>query len=536
MKTRFCLLWMVLAICQMAFADVHISVSHPDTWSAEELRPYIGKTVVFDVPMVVTSNYNGYTISTRRLFHATNQALPRSSAYDNIVRLNKSGAITLNGVRGYHRCGEKIYNLRAKVNSTNSLTVLDSIWSGNTRADLEAGIPDLGDYRLQICTMNLEYYLATDYPSSGSMGPRSQAQHDKQRAKINKALTRINADAYGFVEIQQGSVASKEIADDLNKSLPGRNYTYIADNTAVSGSYTKSGYVYDSNKLRPLGRVQQIDEKVQNRKMMICFEEIDTHERFIFSVNHFKAKTSGGSGADADMNDGQGSYNASRCQEAQAVVDKYKIYREDIIDGTQHIAEKDILIMGDLNAYAKEDPIIKLLDAGMIDLHRVFHADSSYSYQYHYTGMAGYLDHALCNSSMRPQITGMAGYHINSDEDDKYTYDKSNDETMFRCSDHDPVLVGLKLDGSLTYDPTPMLNQLEVLNGKADEITIQNAYKEGQNCYYAIYDIYGRLISKAAKHPIESNLQPIEMPSAQGVYILYIYYDRDVYRKKFIVR
>lgn len=534
MKTRFCLILAVLTVCITAFADVHISVSHPETWSAEELRPYIGKTVVFDVPIVVCSNYRGYTVSTRRLFTGTNQARPRSSAYTNILRLNQSGAMNLNGVSGYHRCGEKIYNLRAKVNSTNDLTMLEGEWRGNTRAELEAGIPDLGDYRLLICTFNLEYYLATDYDPNSTMGPDNQAQHDKQRTKINKALTRINADAYGFVEIQQGSVASKEIADDLNNSIPGRNYTFIQDNTAVNGTYTKSAFVYDRNKLRPIGKVQQIDDGVQNRKMMICMEEIATHEKFIFSVNHFKAKSGSGQGGDANQNDGQGSFNATRCKEAAAVLDKYKGYRNDIIDGTRHLTEKDILIMGDLNAYGKEDPIMKFLDAGMIDLHRAFHADSSYSYQY--SGLAGYLDHAICNATLYAQVTGVAGFHINSDELDDYTYDKSNDLSMFRCSDHDPVLVGLKLDSTLTYDPTVSLNQLEVLNGMADELTIQNAYKEGQHSYYAVYDIYGRLISKAAKHPIESNLQVVEKPLAPGVYILYIYYDRDVYRKTFIVR
>lgn len=527
-------------LCQMIFAEVHISITNPETWSAEALRPYIGQTVVFDQPMVLTSNANGYTISSRRLFTPTNQALPKSSAYNTILSLNSSGAITLNGVPSVtplHRCGEKIYNLKVRVNSTQSVTWQDGQWRGNKREDLEAGIPDLGDYRLLICTMNLEYYLATDYDPSSRMGPSNQAQHDKQRTKVIKALSLINADAFGFVEIQQGSVAIKEIADDLNAKLPGRNYTFIQDNTAVNGSYTKSGYVYDRNKLRPIGKVQQINEKVQNRKMMLCFEEIETGERFIFSVNHFKAKTSSGaSGGDADRHDGQGTYNATRQVEAQAVLSRYKKYRSDIIDSEtgKHYVEKDVLIMGDLNAYAKEDPIMVFLNYGMIDLHRAFHADSSYSYQF--SGLAGYLDHAICNSSLYPQVTGVAGFHINSDENDIYTYDSSNDLSMFRCSDHDPVLVGLKLDNTLSVSSDPELNLYDVLNGESDEITLRNAYREGEKSYYAVYDIYGRQISKAHKHPIESNMQSIEKPLAPGVYILYIYYDRQVYKKKFIVR
>ena len=542
MKTRISLLGLLLFASQIILAaDVHITIDDPETWSAEALRPYIGQTVIFDQPMVLSSNYNGYTISSRRLFTPTNQELPRSTAYNTIVSLNKSGAITLNGapsVEPLHRCGEKIYNLKVTVNSTNSVTWQSGEWRGNTRADLEAGIPDLGDYRLLICTMNLEYYLVTQYDPSSTMGPDNQEEHEKQRTKVMKALSLINADAYGLVEIQQGPNALQEIANDLNAKLPGRNYGYISDGSKVNGTYTHSGYVYDRNKLRPIGAIQNIEEKVQNRKKLQCFEELETGEKFIFSVNHFKAKTrSGASGGDADKGDGQGTFNSTRQAEAQAVLSHYKKYRKDIIDSQtgKHYVEKDVLIMGDLNAYAKEDPIMIFLNNGMIDLHRAFHADSSYSYQF--SGLAGYLDHAICNSTLFPQVTGAAGFHINSDENDNYTYDgRWSDNSMFRCSDHDPVLVGLKLDNTLSMNPNPALNQYDVLTGESDVITIRNAFREGQSSYYAIYDIYGRLISGAAKHPIESSQQAIEMPFTPGVYILYIYYDRQVYKHKFIVR
>ena len=132
-------------------------------------------------------------------------------------------------------------------------------------------------------------------------------------------------------------------------------------------------------------------------------------------------------------------------KEAESVLFHYDIDRG-------YYGDDDILIMGDLNAYAMEDPITVLREGGMIDLHRAFHADSSYSYVYH--GYAGYLDHALCNSTLYPSVTGMVAYHINSDEKDSYAYDNSNDLTMFRCSDHDPVIVGLRLDSVRTIEAT----------------------------------------------------------------------------------
>ena len=517
-------------------AQVHIRIDDPATWSAQELLPYVGQTVVFDDPMVVCSQYgSSLTISPRRMFTPSNQARPRTDDYKSVVALNNSGAMTLTGMpyptdEPNYRCGEKIYNLTAKVNSTSSLKWIDGgVFRGNKRADLEnANIRELVhidgcDQCLLVCTMNLEYYLVENI--GGSMGPSNNAEHQRQRAKTSKALKKINADLYGFVEIEQGQKAAAEIASDLNTNLPGRNYTYINDGGSASGTYTKSAFVYDKNKLRPIGTLQNNNTRVQNRKKMICFEQISTGERFIFSVNHFKAKSGSGSGNDADMGDGQGSFNGSRKEEAQSVVNQYKRYQ-------MQIKEKDILIMGDLNAYGMEDPIYLMVnDNGMIDLHRAFHADSSYSYQF--GGLAGYLDHAISNGTLYPQVTGVAGFHINSDESDNYTYDKSSDQTMFRSSDHDPVLVGLKLDSTLVFDPSPTMNSLEVFTGDAKKLVINNAYKDGQRSFYAIYDISGVLIEL---EEIKGYMHEITLPIKSGMYIVYVYSDGQAYQRKLIVR
>ena len=427
--------------------------------------------------------------------------------YSTATHVNSSCGFTLTGVSGYHRCGEKIYNLTAKVNSTSSLSWISGTWSGNTRADLEAGLPDLGDYRLLICGFNLENY----YMTWGSMGADSYAEHQKQRAKISKALKKINADVFGLVELQQGNEAIQEIVNDLNANLPGRNYTYFTDKT--SGTLQKADYVYDANKVEPIGEEPiHIDTEVANRKKMICFREIATGEKFIYSINHFKA-----------MNTGD---EYRRVNEATAVVDYYKKYCQNA-----SIRDKDVLFMGDLNSYAKTEPIFVFTNNGMVDLHRAFHADSSYSYMF--GGMASYIDHALCNETLYPQITGMAVYTINSDENDKYTYDKSSDNTMFRCSDHDPVLVGLQLDNTKTQELSPTINSAEILKGESSTIVIKNAHTDGEKSFYAIYSINGNLL---VRQPITSLYHEVEMPTAAGVYIINIYFDGRVYQRKMIVR
>lgn len=506
-------------------AQTKVTIADPQTWKNSDLNQYRGQTIQFTTPFYVTNNYyNGsLTISPRRTFIPTNQALPLSAEYNAILSANSTGEIMLTGVSDYHRMGERLLNLTVKVSSTGSVQYQSCTWAGNTRAELEQGydinaIDMRGQHTLLVCAMNCEYYLTQNFSSRG-MGPSDAAEHQKQRTKISKALALIRADIYGLVEVQQGPDAMNEIAADLTRNT-GRNYVAINDGSSVNGTYTKSGYIYCSDVVTPHGTIRHNNTGVSNRKKTQGFTEKATGEKFIFSINHFKAKSgSSASGDNADQGDGQGTYNGDRKREAQSVLANYQkeaIYFED----------SDFLIMGDLNAYAKEDPITILREGGMIDMHRAFHADSSYSYTFR--GQAGYLDHALCNSTLYPQVTGMVAYHINSDEHDRYTYDSSDDSSMFRCSDHDPILVGLRLDSSTSTRHTePSFNNYEVFYEGATPC-IRNA----EGGYYIVYRVDGQVVTQGKITSVEQNINGL----SQGIYILNIYGQGTCLPTKLIVR
>ena len=485
-----------------------ITITNPDLWTTTEMSQFVGKEVQFTTPFYVTNNSKTgqLTIAPRRIFNPTNQALPLSTDYHSILSLNEQGTLTLTNVSGYHRIDERVHNLKVKVNAYNSLSFVSGDWRGNTRVEMEKGydleaINSRGEHNLLICYMNLEYYLVDNFGTG--YGPDSSTDHQKQRTKTSQALAKINADIYALVEIQTGQGALAELAADLTKNT-GRNFTYINDGSVTDGSFTKSGYIYCTDKVTPHGNMQHNDTYVENRKKVQGFTEKSSGEQFILSVNHFKAKSGSGSGANKDQGDGQGSYNAARVQEAKSILSNYSSY-------TSTFGDEDFLIVGDLNAYGKEDPITTLTDWGMIDLHRTFHADSSYSYVYQ--GTLGYLDHALCNSTLYPQVTGMTPYHINAPEKDAYTYNgSSNDGTMFRCSDHDPILIGLRLGKDNTT--TDITSPIYAFYYNHAIRAIENA----QGGTYTLYNIDGTI---AAQEYITSATHPL--PSlAQGIYILTI--------------
>jgi hypothetical protein len=114
--------------------------------------------------------------------------------------------------------------------------------------------------------------------------------------------------------------------------------------------------------------------------------------------------------------------------------------------------DPDALIIGDLNAYDKEDPIEALREAGYTDLLDEFEGELAYSYVF--DGQFGHLDYALANMSLADHVTGATAWHSNADEPDILDYDTTfkqdaqdalHEPNAFRSSDHDAVLVGLAL-------------------------------------------------------------------------------------------
>jgi hypothetical protein len=195
------------------------------------------------------------------------------------------------------------------------------------------------------------------------------------------------------------------------------------------------------------------------------FRSIANNGRFTVVVNHFKSKSTSTppTGADIDQNDGQGAYNASRRAQAIAL--------NTCIDQWRDIAgDKDMILLGDFNAYAQEDPVDVLRSAGNIVL-------DENGYSYVFDGQSGSLDHVIVSPSLNAQVTGAAPWHINADEPRILDYNvefkntpgcttscTSPDfytPTPFRSSDHDPVLVGLNLQG----DPATTSFDIDGVNG-----------------------------------------------------------------------
>ena len=89
----------VLGIGVQAWGTIYdIAVPNAETWKNDALsaRSY-GDTVRFSVPIIVNRNYGygsftGLTVSVRRIFSPTNQAVPLSAEYKTLLSLNSKAA------------------------------------------------------------------------------------------------------------------------------------------------------------------------------------------------------------------------------------------------------------------------------------------------------------------------------------------------------------------------------------------------------------------------------------------------------------
>lgn len=324
------------------------------------------------------------------------------------------------------------------------------------RANARSAAPAAVGGNVRVASFNVLNYFTTIDQAGAACFPRmirsdcrgadSTAEFIRQRDKIVAALAAIDADAVGLIEIENnGETAVNNLVEALNAAVGAGTYASVGLPAGGSGTDAiRMAMIYRPARLSPVGSALSDTDAIHDRPPLAQTFAAANGETFTLVVNHFKSKgrcPADSSDSNADQGDGQGCWNALRVQQAQAL-------RNFVADLQARAGDDDVLVMGDLNAYGREEPVTELLDNGYIDQISRFNAEG---YSYVFDGEAGYLDHALATASLDGQIVGAAEWHINADEPSVIDYNtefKPQDlyaATPYRASDHDPVVVGLSL-------------------------------------------------------------------------------------------
>ncbi len=382
-------------------------------------------------------------------------------------------------------------------------------------------VSDDGD--LRIASFNVLNYFNSPFGGDSNQfgsnrGAESYEEFEVQQAKIVAAIAALDADIVGLMEIENNgfgdSGAIRQLVEQLNAVIddPEKQYQFVAvdsngdgvtnEEDSVGTDAISVGVIYRSSVVslsqsRVIAMPEQhapavvdsdgdvIEDGVNYQRDTLApsFTLADGSQTITVAVNHLKSKGStcwedaapesegGQGGEDPDF---QGSCENFRVAGAVALGDALAN-----IDGYK-------VLLGDMNAYAKEDPILVLTDYsaekygkeiraarntsidgqeqfgdegavisqnyGYINAVELFHDDS---WSYSYNDEVGTLDHLLISPSLEAFVVDAGDWHINAAESTVFDYsdDYKGDgfpkyRDQFRASDHDPAVLELRFSDS----------------------------------------------------------------------------------------
>lgn len=302
-----------------------------------------------------------------------------------------------------------------------------------------------GDVR--IASFNLENFFNGDGRGGGfptPRGARTPAELEAQLGRLVATIRGLDPDIAALMELENDGFgpesAIAQLVDALNRAGDG-DWQFIASEAPAGGDQIRVGMIYRASRAQPVGAAAALaDDLFGSRSRPPLAQSFRAGDGPVFTVvaNHFKSKGCGGAtGAEADQKDGQSCWNPTRTESARRLDAWLRT------DPTRSGSDL-MMIVGDLNAYTMEDPVRALVAAGWRDAFEGGHGESPYSYVY--DAQTGRLDHALLSPGLAARLVGAAEWHSNADEPDNRGYQaRPGDRGPWRSSDHDPLVVGLRL-------------------------------------------------------------------------------------------
>ncbi|MGX5655936.1 ExeM/NucH family extracellular endonuclease [Geodermatophilus nigrescens] len=319
--------------------------------------------------------------------------------------------------------------------------------------DTRPAAPDAVGGDVQIGAFNvLNYFLTFD--QSVGRGARNAEEFERQAGKIVPAIAALDADVVSLLEIEDtdstgltpgnADTALADLVRRLNAAAGAEVWSYVPmprELYGVDRDVIRNGIIYRNDVVQPVGDpAGLVDESVwSNAREPQAQTFVKDGDAFTVIANHFKSKSAGdATGDNVDAGDGQGQWNGDRVRQAASVA----AFAQAIADRT---GDRDVVLMGDLNAYTQEDPIERLRQAGFTDLGERFDEGR---YSYVFDDMSGSLDHAMATAELTAKVTDLAHWNINSVESFAYQY--TGDRALYaadpyRSSDHDPIVFGIDL-------------------------------------------------------------------------------------------
>jgi predicted extracellular nuclease len=307
------------------------------------------------------------------------------------------------------------------------------------------------DQQVRVVNSNLLNFFNGDGKGGGfptERGAKNQAEFLAQSARTQAAMARIQPDLLAVQELENDGFGTGSAAQSLlvllNNSGHG-DWAFIeAEAGHIGGDVITVGLFHRQQVLEAVGAPQTLASTefrgLSRQPLAQLFRDRRTGVEFLVAANHLKSKGScPDDGTNADQDDGQGCWNPARASAVTAEL-------EWIDRLSESLGTKNILIMGDMNAWRQEDPIRKFLESSWVDL--VEHLSGLPQYSFLYWGQTGTLDYVFASDSMSSYARSAVIWHINANR----ARNMEHPQPWLRASDHDPVIVDFDFSQASTSD------------------------------------------------------------------------------------
>lgn len=311
-----------------------------------------------------------------------------------------------------------------------------------------------GDTR--VVAFNVENLFNGDGRGGGfpaARGAQTREQYERQQRKLVATIQALTPDVAGLEEIENDGYGREstlaQLVAALNHAGPATDYRFVNAGHGPGATPIRVALVYRATRVQPVGDPAVLEGGPFGTHSRVPLAQAFRRGQgpvFVVVVNHLKNKNCGrggrasATGADADQGDGQSCWNAVRVDSARRIDAWLKI------DPTGTHTDLSVLL-GDLNAYSQDDPIRLLRRDGWRDAFAEAGVARPYTSIYARTGESECLDHALLSAPLAARLRGAAIWHTNVDELPLFGYLAGGDDSPYRASDHDPVVIGLDLGG-----------------------------------------------------------------------------------------
>lgn len=434
--------------------------------------------------------------------------IDQNGSTEDYIRIDDS-IIGLEGVLSY---GYNEYRLIV----TNSLSQENFV-----RNDPRSEKPDIDEGDLRIATFNVLNYFNSPFGGDANQhgdnrGANNLAEFELQQAKIVNAIVRLDADIVGLMEIENNGFgagsAIAQLVNQINSQISDKkkHYRFVAIDSnndgvtdeldSIGTDVITTGVIYrekvvklTENRVIPMpsqqapevlddkGKVIEDGKNYQRDTLAPTFKVKGGNEKITVAVNHLKSK---GSACWEDAAPVEQGGQGGKDLDFQGACEQFRVAAAVALGEALQKIKGHKVILGDMNSYGMEDPMLVLTDYspekygktiraarntyiagtpqfgddgalithnyGYLNAVAIKHPES---WSYSFNDEVGALDHLLVSKSLKGKVVDATDWHINGGESTLFDYnsefkgDLPKYQDHFRASDHDPAVLELNIYG-----------------------------------------------------------------------------------------